>query len=74
MPERGSETFISAIGHLDERMDLFKIQSTDISQRMGERSLMDLCMLASKLSYENAKVVKNVVECHWKVRFFLFLS
>lgn len=83
MPERGSETFISAIGHLDGRVDLLKTKtfSEDISRgvfetnklpwEMGNPVLMDMCMMASKLAYENEKVVKNVVNLHWKVIRFL---
>ncbi|GFQ08136.1 lipase [Phtheirospermum japonicum] len=71
MPERGSETFISAIGHLDGRLDLFK----EISHiEMGNRALMDICMMASKLAYENDKVVKNVVDLHWKMHFVAFYN
>lgn len=78
MPRRGSETFISAIGHLDGRIDLDKndlflketcgIDSGDrgIQVEIENRGLMDLCMMASKLAYENANVVRNVVNRHWK--------
>ena len=78
MPQRGSETFISAIGHLDGRIDLDKndlflkeICGTDSGNRgiqveIENRGLMDLCMMASKLAYENANVVRNVVNQHWK--------
>lgn len=80
MPHRGSETFISAIGHLDRRIDLYTNNSLveGISESAsgwkglqfepGNRVLMDLCMMASKLAYENAEVVNNVVNYHWKVR------
>lgn len=82
MPKRDSETFISAIGHLDGRVDLYKIdkQSKEINENdsddnkvwqnveLGNRALMDLCMMSSKLAYENDKVVRNVVDLHWKVR------
>ncbi|KAK4390713.1 Lipase [Sesamum angolense] len=79
MPKRDSETFISAIGHLDGRVDLFKTESfskeigePDFGKKtwqleMGNLALMDLCMIASKLAYENAKVVRNVVDLHWKL-------
>lgn len=79
MPVRGSETFISMIGHLDGRIDLYRkeILTSAVDEvasmegsfqaESGSRMLMDLCILASKLAYENAKVVKNVVNLHWKV-------
>ncbi|KAL0325766.1 UNVERIFIED_CONTAM: Lipase [Sesamum radiatum] len=86
MPKRDSETFISAIGHLDGRVDLFKTESfsKEISEpdfgkktwqlEMGNLALMDLCMIASKLAYENAKVVRNVVDLHWKMHFVDFYN
>ncbi|KAI3463181.1 hypothetical protein Pfo_019844 [Paulownia fortunei] len=86
VPKRDSETFISTIGHLDGRVDLFKIEtsSKEISQNdfekkswqveMGNRALMDLCMMASKLAYENAKVVRNIVDLHWKMHFVDFYN
>ncbi|KAG8367096.1 hypothetical protein BUALT_Bualt16G0037100 [Buddleja alternifolia] len=82
MPKRDSETFISAIGHLDGRVDLFKIETLSENTKehdfekvqMGNRCLMDLCMMASKLAYENAKVVRNVVDFHWKMHFVDFYN
>ncbi|KAL3839147.1 hypothetical protein ACJIZ3_023738 [Penstemon smallii] len=81
MPKRNSETFISAIGHLDRRLDLCHMESfaNEISQsdwqvEMGNRALMDLCMMASKLSYENANVVRNVVDLRWKMSFVDFYN
>ncbi|KAG5538056.1 hypothetical protein RHGRI_025220 [Rhododendron griersonianum] len=73
MPHKGSETFISAIGHLDGRIDLYTNNSLvegisesasrgkGLQSESGNRVLMDLCMMASKLAYENAKVVSNVM-------------
>lgn len=67
--------FVSAIGHLDWRIDLFDVEafSNDVEKtiKVGSRPLMDFCIMASKLAYENAKVVKNVVDVHWKVRFIM---
>lgn len=79
MPVRGSETFISMIGHLDGRVDLYRreiltsavhevsLMEGSFQAEVGNRILMDLCILAAKLAYENAKVVKNVINVHWKV-------
>lgn len=81
IPQRDSETFISAIGHLDGHIDLFKSEmmlkntiEPDFWKKIlqfggGSQVLMDLCIIASKLAYENANVVRNVVNLHWKVGF-----
>ncbi|CAN4085090.1 unnamed protein product [Withania somnifera] len=83
MPQRGSEMFISTIGHLDERINLYKsetlieeIGEPDFWQKngIGHTALMDLCMMASKLAYENAKVVQNIVDIHWKMHFVDFYN
>ncbi|OIW17237.1 hypothetical protein TanjilG_27434 [Lupinus angustifolius] len=54
IPERGTETFISTIGQLDGRIDLYK--EIALKPEMGNRPLMDLCIMASKLAYENAQM------------------
>ncbi|XXG81558.1 hypothetical protein AAC387_Pa09g2156 [Persea americana] len=80
-PQRDSETFITTIGHLDGRIDLYKGDftektrvSSDSGIEIGTRVLMDLCMMASKLAYENAKVVRNIVVHHWKMHFVDFYN
>ncbi|TYG48943.1 hypothetical protein ES288_D10G055600v1 [Gossypium darwinii] len=84
IPKRGTETFISTIGHLDERMDLYQAKNLvgDLHNstpgeeiknvELDDRATMDLCMMASKLAYENAEVVRNVVVHHWKMHFVDF--
>ncbi|KAL1810635.1 hypothetical protein DCAR_0730348 [Daucus carota subsp. sativus] len=87
MPQRGSDTFISAIGHLDGRIDLDKNdlfkqlgdkpaseEKIGISMHLANRSLVDLSMMAAKLAYENANVVRNVVNQHWKMHFIDFYN
>ncbi|XP_021886818.1 uncharacterized protein LOC110806317 [Carica papaya] len=78
IPERDTETFISTIGHIDGRIDLYRAKKlTDNSAskvEMGNRELMDLCIMSSKLAYENAKVVENVVRLHWKMHFVDFYN
>ncbi|KAI3984485.1 hypothetical protein MKX01_033978 [Papaver californicum] len=98
-PQRNTETFISAIGHLDGRIDLYnklpssthddpsnhangngemiindKNSNSNIFDLGDDRCLMDLCMMASKLAYENAKVVRNIVVHHWKMHFVEFFN
>ncbi|KAL8196253.1 hypothetical protein R6Q57_025253 [Mikania cordata] len=71
IPKRGSATFISSIGHIDGRINLDQ-EAIELEPR--NKSLMDLCMMASKLAYENATVVKNVVNLHWKMHFVDFYT
>ena len=79
IPQKESDTFISTIGHLDGRLDLYRGDFMDVLNRemdplhttipIESNTLMDLCMMASKLAYENANVVRNVVIDHWKANF-----
>ncbi|KAJ9179490.1 hypothetical protein P3X46_011272 [Hevea brasiliensis] len=83
IPQRGTETFISSIGHMDGRVELYKAKNLleqvvdwvsaegSVVEDSGNRALMDLCIMASKLAYENAKVVQNIVR-HWKMHFVDF--
>ncbi|KAF5793491.1 putative triacylglycerol lipase [Helianthus annuus] len=73
IPERGTATFISTIGHIDGRINL-EAEQRGIELEPGSRSLMDLCMMASKLAYENAAVINNVVNLHWKMHFVDFYN
>ncbi|KAH1091086.1 hypothetical protein J1N35_018343 [Gossypium stocksii] len=73
IPKRGTETFITTIGQLDERVELYKPGSVTeriVTLELDDRAIMDLCMMASKLAYENAQVVKKVVVHHWKASSF----
>ncbi|XP_050234292.1 triacylglycerol lipase OBL1-like [Mercurialis annua] len=93
IPKKGTENFLSTIGHLDGRIDLYKTTilsekvddsiAADVSNvkselgirsELGNRYLMDLCIMAAKLVYENEKVVQNVVERHWKMHFAAFYN
>ncbi|KAK1419016.1 hypothetical protein QVD17_28172 [Tagetes erecta] len=73
IPERGSATFISTIGHIDGRINL-DLDVEGIQLQPGSKSLMDLSIMASKLAYENAAVVNNVVNLHWKMHFVGFYN
>jgi hypothetical protein len=70
LPQRGSDSYLSVIGHIDTRLDLHKFPTASASEEVRElegKALVDLCIMASKLAYENTNVVKNVVINHWKV-------
>lgn len=90
MPRRGTETFISTVGYSDGRINLlnedellkrtgeFVSEERVFGLEMGNRALVDLCIMASKISYENEKVIQNIVLRHWKARYsiashFLFM-
>ena len=71
VPQRGTETFMSTVGQLDGRIELYRGHTLrqregGLKPELGNRALMDLCIMASKLAYENAQVIKNVVKYHWK--------
>nr|XP_043618098.1 triacylglycerol lipase OBL1 [Erigeron canadensis] len=77
LPERGSATFISTIGHIDGRINLNfvdDVQNIGHLLEAGNRALMDLSMMASKLAYENPIVITNVVNLHWKMHFIDFYN
>lgn len=86
IPQRHTETFISSIGHLDGRIDLYRAGNLleqiyhsgsaeeTITEEKWNRAHMDLCIMASKLAYENAKVVQSVVVHHWKMHFADFYN
>lgn len=86
IPQRDTETFISTIGHLDGRIDLYRAENLleqidhsvsaekAIKEEIGNRAHMDLCIMASKLAYENAKVVQSIVVHHWKMHFVDFYN
>ncbi|KAL0554340.1 hypothetical protein IC582_008259 [Cucumis melo] len=86
VPRRGTETFISTVGLLDGRMDLlneekllkgttdFVSEERGLGLEMGNRYLVDLCVMASKLSYENEKVIQNIVLRYWKMHFVGFYN
>ncbi|KAJ1698281.1 hypothetical protein LUZ63_006793 [Rhynchospora breviuscula] len=72
MPERGSSSYLSFIGHIDPRLDLHNFQSQSALRELEGKALMDLCIMASKLAYENANVIQDVVTNRWKMHFVEF--
>lgn len=80
VPKDGDETHHSIIMQIDPRTKLYvdkSQQGHDHSQiatstvfpgtDAGARATGDVCMMASKLAYENEAVVKQVVTSDWKV-------
>eukprot|EP01018_Ginkgo_biloba_P001335 Gb_06716 [translate_table: standard] len=75
IPKKGSETFISFIGHLDPRMDLMNRDALkDFVKAPGSTSYADLCIMAAKLSYQNEAVIRNVGTNRWKMHFVGFFN
>ncbi|XP_059074644.1 triacylglycerol lipase OBL1-like [Cryptomeria japonica] len=72
MPKRGTENFISFIGHLDGSLDLD--HSTENIIKSGSRYCADISMMASKIAYENESVIRNVVIKRWKIHFVEFFN
>jgi hypothetical protein len=79
IPRRGSETFLSLIGLIEHRKNLYDGGITgnhlissgviDSTIKPGNRSYADLCVMASAVAYENKLVIRNRVTEHWKVPF-----
>ncbi|XP_057973892.1 triacylglycerol lipase OBL1-like [Malania oleifera] len=68
IPDRGSATFSSVIGNLDERVELDRrIRWYDHGDRM--RYEASLAVMAAKLSYENEAFIRTVVTDHWEMTF-----
>ena len=42
------------------------VDESNIKAELGNRYLMDLCIMAAKLVYENKKVIQAVVDRCWK--------
>lgn len=60
-PDKSSERFISAFGHLDKRVEL------DTSIKPGDvRYCAALSVMAAKVAYENKAFVEDIVQNHWK--------
>lgn len=83
IPQRDSETFRSAIGYLDPRLDLDKREITVLNGdcnsgtaiiQAGSRYCAEVCVMASKLAYENELFVRNVVTKRWKMHFVEFFD
>ncbi|OEL24373.1 hypothetical protein BAE44_0014608 [Dichanthelium oligosanthes] len=66
-PDKSSPTYRSVTGLIDRRVDLDRsIKPTD------DRFDAALCVMASKLAYENEAFIRNVVTSHWQMEFVRF--
>eukprot|EP01018_Ginkgo_biloba_P001338 Gb_02777 [translate_table: standard] len=78
MPKKGTDTYLSMIGHLDNRVNLngrvLDVPPVYANVEAGSRFCADLCIMASKLVYENENVVKNTVTNNWKMHFVDFFN
>ncbi|XP_065864970.1 triacylglycerol lipase OBL1-like [Euphorbia lathyris] len=87
VPQKDSETFLSNFGHVDGRIELYRSiilseqvdnhivsDVANIKSDLGNKYLMDLCVMSAKLAYENPKVVQNVVDNYWKMHFVAFYN
>lgn len=84
IPRRGSETFLSLIGLIEHRKNLYDGGITgnhlissgviDSTIKPGNRSYADLCVMASAVAYENELVIRNRVTEHWKMHFVEFFD
>eukprot|EP01018_Ginkgo_biloba_P001333 Gb_19947 [translate_table: standard] len=78
IPEKATDTYLSMIGHLDNRVYLngrvLDVPPVYANVEAGSRFCADLCIMASKLVYENENVVKNAVTNNWKMHFVDFFN
>ncbi|MCO5601947.1 hypothetical protein L7F22_056073 [Adiantum nelumboides] len=72
-------TYYSVIGWLDQRTDLIypyssklKVDPSTGNFHYDSKLFADLCMMASKLSYESPDVQEPVVNKQWNASFFTF--
>ncbi|KAH7679396.1 Triacylglycerol lipase protein [Dioscorea alata] len=69
IPDKKSRTYRSAIGLLDERIDLDKNIKPNNTNYYASLSIM-----AAKLSYENEFTIKTTVENNWNMEFLGFFN
>ncbi|KAH9300026.1 hypothetical protein KI387_011609, partial [Taxus chinensis] len=79
IPKRGSDTFLSLVGHIEGRSELYKGDSNDKlnmndSKEAGNRFFADISAMASTVVYENELVVKKRISEHWKMHFVGFFN
>ncbi|XP_065865489.1 triacylglycerol lipase OBL1-like [Euphorbia lathyris] len=85
IPQRDTVNFLSINGQVDGRIQLYKTtilsenvdnyiasDVANVKADLGNRYLMDLSIMASKLAYENPKVIQYVIDSFWKMHFVAF--
>ncbi|KAH9300022.1 hypothetical protein KI387_011605, partial [Taxus chinensis] len=81
IPTKGSDTFLSFIGHLERRSELYESDSNDYLNvndsktiDAGNRFFADMSAMASTVVYENELVVRKRITEHWKMHFVEFFN
>ncbi|GLJ29406.1 hypothetical protein SUGI_0579730 [Cryptomeria japonica] len=74
--ETRSETFLSFIGHVVGRSDLYKGGPPDDIRAMnpGDRYFADISVMASTIAYENELLIRKRVDQNWKMHFVEFFD
>ncbi|XP_010276758.1 PREDICTED: uncharacterized protein LOC104611428 [Nelumbo nucifera] len=82
IPKRDSVNFRSIVGYIDGRKDLYYYKTSSDLSLLPEQALLDsaeainpvldLCVMAAKVVYENRAYVENVITNHWKMHFVGF--
>lgn len=87
IPSAEDDNYLSMVGQMDPRATLYvntsqyaKEHSNQADakvfpdENVGSRATADVCVMSAKLAYENAAVVKRVVEQIWNMNFVGFYS
>ncbi|KAJ7283083.1 hypothetical protein O6H91_Y349000 [Diphasiastrum complanatum] len=77
IPQKDSDKYWTVIGHLDPRLDLFAHEDNSDTDDLASflnsngdfRPQADLCMMASKLAYENRAIMRQVVTDRWHMHY-----
>ncbi|PKU74783.1 uncharacterized protein LOC110097806 [Dendrobium catenatum] len=81
IPKREDANFRTLIGQIDGRTNLYKSNALiqyypfmEAFSDLSDLNLLDLTMMSSKIAYENAAFIKNVVNNVWKMHFVGFYN
>ncbi|KAH9300027.1 hypothetical protein KI387_011610, partial [Taxus chinensis] len=67
IPKRGTEGFLSVVGHVEGRLDLYNSGPHEVDP--GDRFFADISVMASTLIYENELVIRKRVSENWRMHF-----